>query len=308
MNHNLKICASKGHAFYIPQDDPDLFEKLTEFNYKEEIMLQCLRCDGFYVNYRKDSITTKRANIPVIMRGDANKHIGRLRLIACERWIRSIFLLIVSFGLFDLSGKGNHAYTSFVNLTEAASPLANKLGFSIQRSHTLHLIEHFLNWSHAKYVTVAFVVLLYALLQIVEGFGLWIGSRWGEYLAATATGAFIPLEVYEINNSSSYFKLIALLVNVGVVAYLVTKDRLFGVRGGGAKYRKELYETTLLSEIDKYEAESEEYEAETEGDKSGESQPEPTVKKATSLDETAKLKITETLETQWPLEDKGNAQ
>ena len=254
MNHNLKICASRGHAFYIPTDDAVLFDKLTEVNEKNEMMLQCLRCEGFYIDHAKDSISTKRADIPVIIRGDANKHIGRLRLIAFERWVRTVFLFIISFGLFHLSSKGSHIYKSFVNLTQAATPLANKLGFSIPHSHTLNLIEHFLHWSHTRYLTLTFVIFLYAILQLVEGFGLWIGSRWGEYLAATATATFIPVEIYEVSHSASYSKIIALIVNLGVVAYLVIKDRLFGVRGGGVKYYQELYATTLLSDLEKEEA------------------------------------------------------
>jgi uncharacterized membrane protein (DUF2068 family) len=87
------------------------------------------------------------------------------------------------------------------------------------------------------------------VLQFVEGTGLWLLRRWGEYFAAVATSIFIPLEVYELVERITWPRVIALAVNVGAVAFIVHRKRLFGVRGGGAAYEAERHEASLLQVI-----------------------------------------------------------
>jgi uncharacterized membrane protein (DUF2068 family) len=64
--------------------------------------------------------------------------------------------------------------------------------------------------------------------------GLWLNKRWAEYLTFIATTALVPFEVYELTNSISAFKIIALVINLAVVIYLLLAKRLFGLRGGHA--------------------------------------------------------------------------
>ena len=40
--------------------------------------------------------------------------------------------------------------------------------------------------------------MLYALIELTEGVGLWMGQRWGEYFAMVATSVFLPYEVYDL--------------------------------------------------------------------------------------------------------------
>ena len=82
----------------------------------------------------------------------------------------------------------------------------------------------------------------------MEGVGLWGGWLWAEYLAAVATSAFIPIEVYELSEHATVLKAGALLVNIAAVGYLVFKGRLFGVRGGHPAYLAEVRDGTLLAE------------------------------------------------------------
>ena len=62
--------------------------------------------------------------------------------------------------------------------------------------------------------------------------GLWLNKRWAEYLTFIATTALVPFEVYELTNSVSAFKLVALIINLAVVIYLLLAKRLFCLRGG----------------------------------------------------------------------------
>jgi len=69
------------------------------------------------------------------------------------------------------------------------------------------------------------VGLLYAGLFLVEGTGLWLQRRWGEWATVVITGLLIPVEVYEILRHPSAAKILVLIVNVAVVGYLVYRIR-----------------------------------------------------------------------------------
>ena len=65
------------------------------------------------------------------------------------------------------------------------------------------------------------VGLCYAAVFLVEGVGLLCRKRWAEWLTVAVTASFIPVEVYEIVEHFSAGKVIALVLNIAIVAYLV---------------------------------------------------------------------------------------
>ena len=73
-----------------------------------------------------------------------------------------------------------------------------------------------------------------AVIEGVEAVGLWYQRRWAEYLTFVVTTALIPLEIYELTATVSWFKVVALIVNLAIVIYLLVAKRLFGIRGGYA--------------------------------------------------------------------------
>jgi len=79
----------------------------------------------------------------------------------------------------------------------------------------------------------------YAGLEGVEAVGLWFAKRWAEYLTFVATIVFLPYEVHELIKSVTALKLVALIINLAVAAYLLYAKRLFGLRGGGRVERAE---------------------------------------------------------------------
>ena len=56
----------------------------------------------------------------------------------------------------------------------------------------VRLIEKALHTSQATLVWVTIGVAAYAALELVEGVGLWLMRRWGEYVAVVGTGIFVP--------------------------------------------------------------------------------------------------------------------
>lgn len=65
----------------------------------------------------------------------------------------------------------------------------------------------------------------YSALYLTEGTGLALRKRWAEYFTVVSTSLFIPLEVYELVKRLTLVKGILVLVNIGIVAYLVMELR-----------------------------------------------------------------------------------
>jgi len=66
---------------------------------------------------------------------------------------------------------------------------------------------------------------VYAGLLLTEGTGLLLRKRWAEYFTIITTGALIPLELYEMSRHLTAGKVVVLLVNAAIVAYLVVRVR-----------------------------------------------------------------------------------
>jgi uncharacterized membrane protein (DUF2068 family) len=65
----------------------------------------------------------------------------------------------------------------------------------------------------------------YAALLSLEGIGLLLRKRWAEYFTIIMTGSLIPLEIYEIARRVTLVKIILIILNVAIVAYLVARLR-----------------------------------------------------------------------------------
>lgn len=65
----------------------------------------------------------------------------------------------------------------------------------------------------------------YAGLFATEGIGLLLRRRWAEYFTIVTTGGLIPLEIFELARDFTATKLVVLLLNVLIVAYLVARVR-----------------------------------------------------------------------------------
>lgn len=64
---------------------------------------------------------------------------------------------------------------------------------------------------------------LYSALQLTEGVGLWLEKRWAEVLTVIATSLLIPVEIYEIYEKFTFVRVAALVVNLFIVWYFVTR-------------------------------------------------------------------------------------
>ena len=135
-----------------------------------------------------------------------------LALIAAFKYLKSALLVALALSLFHL--RHPDAVAQLADWLRAL-PVATGHQFVTLAIHeVLGLDPHTIGLFMA-------VALTYATLYAVEGFGLWRGARWAEYLTVISTSLFIPVEIWECIAHFSPMKPVGLAINIAIVAYLV---------------------------------------------------------------------------------------
>ncbi len=124
----------------------------------------------------------------------------------------ALLLGATGFGIFRLLDK---------DLGEALEQFASRLHLDPENRlvhETIYRVAGIYR-THLKALGVG--TFFYAALEGLEGVGLLLCRRWAEYLTVVATGLLVPLEVYEIARKPHAVRIAVLLVNLGILAYLI---------------------------------------------------------------------------------------
>jgi uncharacterized membrane protein (DUF2068 family) len=239
---NLRGCARSGHVTYRPAE-AELRVKLESDTPLGEAW-RCLRCGSYVLGLPQGSGPAEDA--PVLLRGKALRSAFVLRLLAVERFIRGAIIGLLGVGVLQFKSSQVTVRDIFQRDLSAARPLLDQLGWNAGDSGLLHSVDRALSARGSTLDLVGAFLIGYGVLQLIEGVGLWLLKRWGEYFAVVATSLFLPLEVYELAEKVTALRIGALLLNVAAVIYLLLSKRLFGLRGGGRAYEAQLHEASLL--------------------------------------------------------------
>jgi uncharacterized membrane protein (DUF2068 family) len=234
----LRTCARHGHATYAP-DDEALSKRLSGMTGLGEVW-RCLRCGEFTLG---PPLGRGRADdAPLILRGKALRQAVIVRALAVERWLRATLLALAAYAVWKFRGAHDAIQAAF----DRDLPVLRALGFKVDQMTTVHELERALA---VKPSTLALIVLAlgaYAVLQVVEGIGLWLLKRWGEYFAVVATSIFLPLEIHDLATGITLTRTLTFAINIAAVLYLLISKRLFGLRGGREAYDAERRGEQLL--------------------------------------------------------------
>lgn len=241
-NWDLRSCARHGHATYRP-DEPDLAARLRSDTAVGEAW-RCLRCGAFVVGEPNGHGPADHA--PLVLRGRALRDAFVLRLLAAERGIRGVLLVALAYGVHRFEGSQDALKRLFDDELPLLTPIGDRLGIDLQDSGPVHAIQRALEARHDTLVLLVWGIFAYGCLQLLEAVGLWMLKRWGEYVAVVGTSLFVPLEVHEVLDRVTVLRVLALLVNLGAVAYLLYTKRLFGLRGGHAAFEAERHSASLI--------------------------------------------------------------
>lgn len=243
MEWSLFGCARKGHVTYAP-DEPELRDRLMTPT-AGGTAWRCLRCGTFVTHglHRTEHRTGPAAAAPLPRRGKELRDELILRLFAVDRFIRFVVFAAAAYGVWRFKYDRGHIQQAFNHDVPAIRLLYQDLGFNFDHSKLIGLIQHSFTLTGRTLTYLAIGLVIYSLIELAEGVGLWLGQRWGEYFAMVATSIFLPYEVYDLTVKVTWLRVGALVINLLLVVYLVWSKRLFGVRGG-----KRAYEARLRTE------------------------------------------------------------
>jgi uncharacterized membrane protein (DUF2068 family) len=242
VNWNLRACGRRGHETYEPTE-PGLRSRLTVETAVGPAW-RCLRCGDFVLGEPRHRGPADHA--PIVLRGRALRDATILRLLALERLLKGLLVLMAAYGVFRFRAGHDAIQRAFHEDLPLLQPLADKIGWNIEDSSIVHTIRTVVEAQPNTLRWLAIGLITYGLLQWAEGVGLWLLKRWGEYLAVVATSLFLPIEVYELTEKITVTRVGALVINIAAVLYLLLSKRLFGLRGGHAAHEAERHETSLL--------------------------------------------------------------
>ncbi len=197
---------------------------------------RCLRCDSWVPLPLPVSPANEtppaRQEIELPLRGKALRDRIVLRVIAIDRAIHFVVLALLAVAVFLFAAHEVRVRDAVYRIVDAVQGTS---GDPTQHAHgILHTLLHVFTLKSSTLYAVAAAAAAYAVLEGVEAVGLWYQRRWAEYLTLVATCAFFPYEIYELSKTVSPFKVVAVVVNVAIAAYLLYAKRLFGLRGGAA--------------------------------------------------------------------------
>jgi uncharacterized membrane protein (DUF2068 family) len=244
MDWNLYRCGRIGHMTYAP-DEPALRKYMRASAAGGELW-RCLRC-GTFVN-EDPHASGPATEAPVVKRGKEIRSELILRFFAIERFIRFLLFGGVAYAIWQFGHSKQTIQKAFNSDLPIIRSTFNQLGFNIDHSKLLLEFRKALHFSQSTLTLIAVGVALFAIVELVEGVGLWLSKRWGEYFAMVVTSLGLPYEIWDIHLKVTWTKLLLFGINLALVAYLVLTKRLFGARGGAKAFEESLRSASIFDE------------------------------------------------------------
>lgn len=129
---------------------------------------------------------------------------------------KGTLVLMAGFGLFRLLHR---------DAEHAANLLSRRLHLNPAKDHTRVFVELLSNLSSTRLWLFASLAATYSCVRFIEAYGLWHNRAWAKWFAALSGAIYVPFELYELYLGPTKLKLAALVINLGVVAYMAYSIR-----------------------------------------------------------------------------------
>ena len=143
-----------------------------------------------------------------------NADSSRAGLIAIGifKLVKALLLVVVGIGVFKLV---HH------DLVEVLSRWVGVVHVDPDNKYFQKVVTKLWSVDDRKLREVGAGSFFYAGLFLTEGLGLVLRKTWAEYFTIAVTGSFLPVEVYLMTQHFTAVRLLATLVNTGIVCFLV---------------------------------------------------------------------------------------
>jgi len=141
------------------------------------------------------------------------KHHNRwLILISAFKLAQALLFAAVGVGVLRLLHK---------NVGDELQRFVDHLNFNTEPRFVNFLLEKADFITDRMLVRIGAAVFIYALLDLVEGIGLYFEQTWAEYLTLVVTASFLPWELFEVFGRITPIRVSLLTVNALVFIYLL---------------------------------------------------------------------------------------
>lgn len=141
-----------------------------------------------------------------------------LRFIILEKAFIGLLFISLSIGTLSLIDR---------DLVLIGRKIVAYLNLDTDNAYITLALQKFGLISNKLIVGISIGGFAYAMLNLVEAYGLHRRLRWAEWLTVVATGLLIPFEVYEVYHRFTPVRVGALVLNVAIVVYLAKHKELF---------------------------------------------------------------------------------
>jgi len=139
-------------------------------------------------------------------------HIKGVRTVATFEFTKGIVVLLAGLGVFTMRHKDIWGVAESLLEFFHANPHHHFVGIFIDLVYKV---------SDIRLWKIATVAAVYVILRFVEAYGLWYVRPWAEWLAIASGSIYIPFEVADLLRRPDIFRVLILVINVGVVVYML---------------------------------------------------------------------------------------
>ncbi|MEI6783770.1 MAG: DUF2127 domain-containing protein [Verrucomicrobiota bacterium] len=134
-----------------------------------------------------------------------------MRSIALFEAAKGLLVLAAACGLLSLRHTDLHVATDAFLLRHGIDP---------ERHYTRLFIESVAKATNHHVGEIAALGFAYALIRLVEGYGLWQGKHWAEWFAVISAGIYLPLEIQHFAHHATLLNVGVIFFNILIILYL----------------------------------------------------------------------------------------
>ena len=135
-----------------------------------------------------------------------------MQAVAAMEAFKGLLVFGAGFGLLALLHR---------DVRHVAVALVTRLHLDPNAHYTGVFIDLAAGLTDTRLWALAALALLYSSVRLAEAYGLWFERRWAAWLGAGSGAIYLPIEFYELAHRPGGVKAATLLLNLGVVAYLI---------------------------------------------------------------------------------------
>lgn len=135
-----------------------------------------------------------------------------LRVVAVLEAAKGVVVLLAGFGVLVFIDHGT---------AQMVDALVEHLHLNPANGVPRVFVELINNASNRQLQGLAAGALANAVLRLAEAFGLWHARAWAEWLSVVSGAIYVPFELYELSRGVTPLRLGMLVLNLGVVGYMV---------------------------------------------------------------------------------------